>query len=223
MPKRGSIEFVRCPETGGVILKFGGEPYGLPEALWPISRISKQPMQFVCQIPLRPDLFPGVGEGVAYLFMTKGDGDQTWVTDGGENAVIVLPRDKRTSSFAVGDAPRLCRMTKKWWSKRLIPKTCIFSGNIIVSEDPTFIPAARLARMPEAEVRMYREALVGNKLGGTPGFLQNDELPIPEPWHLLVQLDSTQVPFWINFGDAGIGYAFINGNGTEGKFLWQCC
>lgn len=37
------------------------------------------------------------------------------------------------------------------------------------------------------------------------------------------KLDSTQVPFWINFGDAGIGYAFINGKGTDGRFLWQCC
>lgn len=78
-------------------------------------------------------------------------------------------------------------------------------------------------QMPGAEAAAYRGALAGNKLGGTPAFLQGDELPIPEPWHLLLQLDSTQVLFWINFGSAGIGYAFINQAGTEGRFLWQCC
>lgn len=92
-----------------------------------------------------------------------------------------------------------------------------------VSEDPAFISQSQLLKLPDPEAKRYRDSLGGNKLGGTPGFLQNDELPFPEPWHLLLQLDSTQVPFWINFGDAGIGYAFINGNGTEGKFLWQCC
>ena len=91
-----------------------------------------------------------------------------------------------------------------------------------LTEDPAFISQPTLWQLPEAQATAYRESLIGNKLGGTPGFLQNDELPFPEPWHLLLQLDSTRVPFWINFGDAGIGYAFINGKGTEGKFLWQC-
>ncbi len=76
--------------------------------------------------------------------------------------------------------------------------------------------------LPDEQARAYRGSLSGNKLGGTPGFLQADELPIADPWYLLLQLDSAQVPFWINFGDAGIGYAFINHAGTDGKFLWQC-
>src|SRR5881296_2484384 len=180
-------------------------------------------MQFICQIPFGPDLFSGVTEAVAYLFITSGDGDQTWVPDGGENALIVLPRERLTTSLTVGDAPRLCRMVKKWWKKELMAESCIFSARLTLSEDPPFIPESRLFQLPEEEAKAYRKALAGNKVGGTPGFLQGDELPFPAPWHLLLQLDSTQVPFWINFGDAGIGYAFINRNGTEGKFLWQCC
>jgi len=224
MPKRASIEFVPCSENEGVSVRFGGEPYGLPGSLWPVSKRAKEPMQFICQIPFGPDLFPGAAEAVAYLFMTSsGDGDQTWVPDGGENAVIVLPRERLTTSLTVGDAPRLCRMVKKWWKKTLTPETCSFSVKLTTSEDPAFIPEATLMQMPEEQARAYREALGGNKLGGTPGFLQGDELPIPKPWHLLLQLDSTQIPFWVNFGDAGIGYAFINRTGTEGRFLWQCC
>ena len=205
-------------------MRFGGEPYGLPASRWPVSRQTKEPMQFVCQIPFGADLFPGAAEAVAYLFMSPGgDGEETWVPDGGENALVILPRDRLTNSLTVGDAPRLCRMVKKWWRKTLVPKTCSFAAELTVSEDPAFIPAGKLIDLPDDHVSAYRVALQGNKLGGTPGFLQGDELPVPEPWHLLLQLDSAQVPFWINFGDAGIGYAFINRAGTEGKFLWQCC
>jgi len=30
-----------------------------------------------------------------------------------------------------------------------------------------------------------------------------------------------QVPFEVNFGDAGVGYAFLSEDGTTSKFLWQ--
>lgn len=224
MPRRASIEFVPVAEAESVSLRFGGEPFGLPADLWPLSRRTKQAMQFICQIPFQADLFPGAGESVAYLFMTSGDNaDETWTPDGGENAVVIVPPDKLSSSLTVGDPPRLCRMVKKWWSKQLTPESCSFSAKLTLSDDPEFIPDTRLMDLPEAEVEAYRDALAGNKLGGTPGFLQGDELPLAEPWYLLLQLDSAQVPFWINFGDAGIGYAFINRSGTEGRFLWQCC
>jgi hypothetical protein len=39
---------------------------------------------------------------------------------------------------------------------------------------------------------------------------------------LLLQLDSTKVPFFVNFGDAGIGYLFLSADGQTAKFLWQC-
>ena len=63
--------------------------------------------------------------------------------------------------------------------------------------------------------------LSGNKIGGTPIFLQADEFPGPGTWKLLLQLDSTTVPFSINFGDCGIAYAFISDDGSTAKFLWQ--
>jgi uncharacterized protein YwqG len=224
MPKRASINFAPSSETKDAHLKFGGEPYGLPHSLWPVSKRCGEPMQFICQIPFGPDLFPGVAEAIAYLFMTSsGDGDETWSPDGGENSLIILTREKLTGSLTVGDAPRLCRMVKKWWNKQLVPESCVFSTTLTISEDPPFVPQGVLMELPKEQADNYLESLVGNKLGGTPGFLQNDELPVSEPWHLLLQLDSTRVPFWINFGDAGVGYAFINGNGTDGKFLWQCC
>lgn len=64
----------------------------------------------------------------------------------------------------------------------------------------------------------------GNKIGGLPNFLQFKELPDgkEENWNLVLQLDSTSVPFCLNFGDSGVGYAFISNDGKTGKFLWQC-
>ncbi len=224
MPKRASIDFVPSSDAEYRELRFGGEPYGLPKALWPESKLAREPMQFICQIPFGPDLFPGVAKDMAYIFMgCSGDGDQTWLPDAGENAVIILPYERLTASLTIGDAPRLCRMVKKWWKKQLVPESCSFSGKLTVCDDPAFIRETALFQMPNEQAGAYRDALAGNKIGGTPGFLQGDELPVPEPWHLLLQLDSTRVPFWINFGDAGIGYAFINREGSEGKFLWQCC
>src|SRR5262249_37920466 len=61
-----------------------------------------------------------------------------------------------------------------------------------------------------------------NKIGGTPDFLQGAEFPQGDGWRLLLQLDSTPVPLDIDFGDAGMGYAFLSRDGTRGKFVWQC-
>jgi uncharacterized protein YwqG len=223
MPKRASIEFVEGSQTKSSELRFGGEPFGLPVKLWPKSKSTGNAMQFVCQIPFGPDLFPGTVESVAYIFLSQAEHAETWSPDAGENAVIIVPREKLTNSITVGDAPRLARMVKRFWNKNLTPQTCIYSARLQISEDPEFISENELFKLSEDEIRRYRKTLLENKLGGTPGFLQGDELPFPAPWHLLLQLDSANVPFWINFGDAGIGYAFIDGSGKTGKFLWQCC
>jgi len=65
--------------------------------------------------------------------------------------------------------------------------------------------------------------LGGSRIGGTPEFIQEEEYPGPKKkWLFLAQLDSSSMPFDINFGDAGIAYVFINKPGTKGKLLWQC-
>lgn len=63
----------------------------------------------------------------------------------------------------------------------------------------------------------------GCRVGGIPHFLQGEEYPEPkDQWKFLIQLDSCSLPFEVNFGDAGIAYAFINKSANQGKFLWQC-
>ena len=67
----------------------------------------------------------------------------------------------------------------------------------------------------------------GNKISGTPNFMQAEEYPDGGTdkrgeWILLVQLDSTSVSFHVNFGDAGIAYAVLPIGSTVAKFLRQC-
>jgi uncharacterized protein YwqG len=60
-------------------------------------------------------------------------------------------------------------------------------------------------------------------VGGEPTWFQFEEFPTAtETWRLILQLDSAAVPFDVNFGDAGVGYAFLSSDQKRGKFLWQC-
>ena len=63
---------------------------------------------------------------------------------------------------------------------------------------------------------------VRNKFNGEPVFIQEEEFKSRDGWKLLMQLDATNVPFYINFGDAGVGYGFINETEDNAKFIWQC-
>lgn len=56
-------------------------------------------------------------------------------------------------------------------------------------------------------------------VGGAPTWLQQDETP--PGFDFAFQLDSTELPFAVNFGDAGVGYAFVDHRAGEGRFLWQ--
>jgi uncharacterized protein YwqG len=204
------------------VTKFGGQPVWIEQPQWPLSRSTAQPMRFIAQVALDAAVFGETRGRAAYLFMTGGDEhtDRTCDAEGGENAVVVQPGkcDARTKPLAEG--PTLCVMKKKI-RKTLVAVPCEFAVNLEAGEDPDFHDQAELATWPLHEAERYYESLGGNKIGGAPGFLQSPEFPKGGPWRLLLQLESTSVPFHINFGDAGIGYAFINQAGDHGKFLWQ--
>lgn len=50
-----------------------------------------------------------------------------------------------------------------------------------------------------------------------------DDLPEEDIWKLLLQLDATTVPFELNFGDAGMGFFFINMKDGSLKFIIESC
>jgi hypothetical protein len=170
-------------------------------------------MRFIAQIALEPRLFGVVPAQMAYLFITDDEEDfvdGTYEPDGGENAVVLQPGSFAGPKLDISEGPTLRGMVEKPGSDRLVPEPCEFEVTLAYGED-------------SGAVGQDDQDGYENKVGGRPTFLQGEEYPQGGPWRLLLQLDSASVPFDINFGDAGVGYAFISETGTEGKFLWQCC
>ena len=204
------------------VSKFGGQPVWREVPAWPLSRATGNPMRFICQIALDETLFPGSGGKMAYIFMTDEEEyvDGTWEPDGGENAVIIQPSSRPVGVLTTHQmtGPTLYEMVEMPGNDRLVPVDREYATTLIGVEEPH---DARNFSSDE-EFEQYERALEGNKIGGTPLFLQGDEFPGKGPWRLLLQLDSTMVPFYVNFGDAGVAYAFIDPVGETGKLLWQC-
>ena len=182
-------------------------------------------MQFICQVQLSEELFGSQDARMAYIFMTNDDEyvDGTWEPDGGENAVVLQPGKTSIAVQPTAEGPTLYRMVKKLFKSRRVPRPCEFGISGSMSDDPDFVPESQMTSWSEEQWNAYANKLAGNKIGGNPIFIQGDEYPGPGNWRLLLQLDSTAVPFDVNFGDAGVAYAFLSEDGSSAKFLWQCC
>lgn len=228
MVKCQRIEFIEANSPiEQAVTKFGGQPVWLEPAQWPLSKSLKTPMRFICQIRLDDHIFPGGDGKMAYIFMTDEEEyvDDAWEPDAGENAVIIQPEGK--TDIACADVRRGPCIKKRMQIDGEGPYADVeseFAVKLTNGEDADFIPLEDLADKSDDDAEEHLRTLVGNKVGGTPAFLQGDAFPEGDDgWTLLLQLHSAQVPFDINFGDVGVGYAFINKDATRGKFLWQCC
>lgn len=225
MAKSGKIDFkeARHPIREAVT-KFGGQPVWLEKAEWPLSKETGKPMEFICQIELSAALFPDSKAKMAYLFMTEEDEyiDGTWEPDGGENAIILQPGSPQVPVADLTEGPTIKKYTEVAGYDRLQPIPVEYLASLTLQEESEFVPEEIRREWDDSRFEKYAQSLDGNKVAGSPIFLQADEFPQGGAYKLLLQLDSTQVPFYVNFGDAGIGYGFINADGTAAKFLWQC-
>jgi hypothetical protein len=82
------------------------------------------------------------------------------------------------------------------------------------TEGPIYVSDIAVTLVPVAA-----DEQPGSFIGGAPMWLQADETPAG--FTFVFQLDSTQLPFPVNFGGDGIGYAFVDLATGEGRFLWQ--
>lgn len=224
MAKKQAIEFAeKAPAPRAGETKFGGQPDWIAQPQWPLSRSTGKPMRFICQIRLDRAVFPHARGEMAYVFMTDDEEDYvdgTWEPEGGENCVVVQPGGAvpgvKTAAHATG--PTLQAEDEE----APAAEGREYGVSLTLQAEPDFEPEGVRADWSDDTFDEYADALDGNKVGGSPIFLQGDEFPAGDGWRLLLQLDSTRVPFYVNFGDAGIAYAFINEEGTTGKLLWQC-
>lgn len=228
MPKKQLIEFREsAAPISDAVTKFGGQPAWVEEPAWPMSRETGNQMRFIGQIELRSEHGFNTPARMAYLFMTEEeDGDfvdGTYEPDGGENAVILQPGSTSIPTTNKAEGPTLFKMVSVEGKERLQPQPCEFEVSFAEVGDIEFVAEVERFKLSKEAA----EAVTGNyeesKVGGSPAFMQGDEFPFEQPSQLLLQLDSCSVPFSINFGDAGVGYAFLNEDGTQAKFLWQCC
>lgn len=179
-------------------------------------------MKFICQIVLYPEIFGQLAGKMAYIFMTDLEKQvvPAWDPDAGENAVLIQPGHPfrgKTQASSIG--PTIYEYIEVPGDPDLHPRPCEFLVDVDRRTDPDFVDEAHRIAMDDVSFEKYSKEIDGNKIGGTPAFLQEDAMP--PSGHLLLQLDSTKVPFYINFGDCGLGYAFISPDGTMGKFLFQ--
>lgn len=195
IPVRQDLRFVEATEPiGEPITKFGGQPVWVEEPRWPLSAETGRPMRFLGQIRM-----PGDEVRVAYLFITE-DFDEddfvdTFEPGGGENAFFAQPGEPADFYQVAG-----------------------------ISKGPTFGPdhTVELTSRPDADPDDVDD--FASRLWGRPRWLQGEEEPDePGEWRFVLQLDSTEdLPFAVNFGDAGVGYAFLDEKTGQGRFCWQC-
>lgn len=241
MKKKYRINFLESlsPITEPVT-KFGGQPVWIEKPEWAVSRSTGKPMMFIGQIRLEEEIFGQTESKMAYLFMTEEEDfvDGTWNPNSGENAVIIQPGGNNPPSapIEIGQTINVFKeIPGESWLKPFPCEFAVEKAEIVADieklfhdelddEDADFEDES--AEEPDFSTDDSDEEEPGfeNKLGGYPNFLQAEEYPDEnnENWNLLLQLDSGSTPFDINFGDLGIGYAFISKDGKTGKFLWQC-
>jgi hypothetical protein len=186
-PRLSIVEFVEVQEPiRDYVTKFGGQPVWIAEPIWPISPRLGSPMQFVAQI-LLPEPIVGrrLAGKMAYFFLTEGDDSRGSYFCGGsmgdgESAVIVQPGPRpscRTVPNSTG--PTLYSHFRRG------PGTHEFLPLLEPGTDPELVPEEEIwgwndldnpdAAWPEDQRLAYYDAVSGTKIGGTPGFIQNDD------------------------------------------------
>lgn len=206
------------PET-----KFGGDPVWIDGPQWPLSRRYGCPMQFIAQVAIDARVFPNAVARMAYVFMTDlHGGDPTWDPDAGENAVILQPGLTPALAHApLYTGPTVLTPRKDPVSGDVIRDRLEYAADLTLRSEPVFVPLnVRRVQSRDHHVQYWKD-MGGHKIGGSPYFGQNDELPYAD-WRLLLQLDGGRgTPFDVNFGDAGSAFAIANADVTEAKFLWE--
>lgn len=213
------IEFFEAPAPiAGRETKFGGSPFWIATPQWPMSRSTGKPMVFLGQVAIDQDLFPGAWAEMAYVFMSDSPTADIWDPNSGENAVIPQP----------GSPPATVRFeqlregpTIRKWDQAIATSSegpAEFGTTLVPQAEPPYV-SAPYEVMSKEDARDHIARLVGNKVGGSPVFPQQEEFPFSD-WRLLLQLEQILLPFVADFA-MGCCFVFSNATVSEARLVFQ--
>ena len=188
-----------APIPNGVsVEKFGGLPVGFEQKDWPSSPTTLKPMTFVCQFRLNPVISDADSDLFGYFFMSP-TGDH-------QNECLFDVEDFRKSE-----------------SRLVISR---HQGNMVLAKGPSLPVELRVTWVEVIDKNSYGDPLVTSKVGGKPGWVQDDETPIgPQglPLEFFAQISSEDVgesSVEHHFVDSNI-YLFVSSDLRFGQAIWQ--
>jgi len=219
------------PEQASLEDKFGGLPWGLAPARWPLCAACGDPQSLLAQLPHHPERLHLGKEGrVLFLFACNGDQSScpTWDRNAGANSCFLLGQEELAEGLTVPPVspgfPR--RRLDRWLDGQVHPGWRVRRWRDEEDGIPESYPGSfGLHRgVPdghdEQEYERYWSAVSQEtRLGGVPFWIQFPDLPAGG--RFLGQIGSNCCQA---FGDNGLGYLFLAGPVTapRGWFLWQC-
>jgi hypothetical protein len=195
------------PADGSRVAKFGGQPDWREAPEWPTAE-GGRPIVFYGQVPLI-----GQPERTAYIFVDCGP---EWEARHGRpldagNAVVVQPGPPtHLPTIPLAEGPVLYRPVLSPPRLRRLYKEAPYE---------TFFPLVQNADPPEWDEPGGESRTDWNKIGGTPRYLQSEELPPGEGWKFAFQFGADNVGR--ELADGAECYGFVDETG-RGAFLWQC-
>jgi hypothetical protein len=192
----------------------------IPSAI-PLCKECGKEMSLIFQVPFSES--DGGGFVGALIFMCDSEDEtcSTWEPSSGANAVVLLKDWKSREPFGMAAYPA--------FEIRWVEFPDLSAEITDLSDDDPQV------KQVESEIEAFVEKFGWSKMGGLPLWYQNPEVPTcvacGGPTQFLGQFDSqlgkdaSGADAAMNFGDAGIGYAFLcekRCSDQGGAFLWQC-
>lgn len=204
--------------------KLGGLPFGLPVEMYPICKGCGNPMVLLAQfIHHKERLDLGKDGRILFVFQCNYQSLRTscsvWESESGANSCFILEKEDLTSKFEKVPEGEV-NLEKEF----LISEWAKYDDGISFEDSLAFFDEDKYYEFDEDIFEQIIEKITENtRLGGVPYWVQYPEVPVGS-WKFIGQLDDLT---GFNFGDAGIGYIFIekvenSEQLPKGKFLWQC-
>jgi hypothetical protein len=223
VPKLGIAGLSTTPPAAAPMppAKFGGQPDWIGEPQWPVADDGK-PLTFHAQLPV-----PGHQGQMAYVFFAEAADDDSWGPLSSGNAVVVQPAGTcHLPTAPLRHGPGIWRIVEEpghysrlWGIHERYERYAVLKEGLdplVVDYPPYDLDAPRLPYEPEMPV----DTTDTNKIGGTPSWLQGDDVPDGDGWRFAFQWTAD----WASeeLADGAEIYGFIRDSDLAACVLWQC-